>query len=153
MNVCWKKFIWCFCSVEFNLKAGLFCRNGGILLLREKCRMWGVSELLTSEVDVLLDGMSGPISPGASVARTVFIVSSSARHEPWSGEFILWAYVPIAARKKEPVAESCSSIFHGDSFMWLCDVAESCIWYRLSSFESQHKVWLVKGAYRNKQFL
>lgn len=31
----------------------------------------------------------------------------------------------IAARIKGAVAESCSALFHGDSFMWLCDVAES----------------------------
>lgn len=149
MNISWKKFIQCFCGIGFNSRVGLLPKNGGILLSGGKWRMWKGSGLLTQR------WMCSQIDGRADVPGGFYCQDYFCCFFPWArgGEFILWGCVPIAVRKKGLAAESCSGVFHADSFMWLCEVAASCMWYRPSSFQSNHRVWLEKGGFRNNQFL
>lgn len=134
-----------FLGIEFDFRAGFLSKNGGILLSGGRGRMWEVSELLTERWMCCQIWRQGLCPQGLLLPGLFFVVSFC---EPWSGEFILWGCVPIAARKKKKkrwAAESCSGVFHGDSFMWSCDVAEPHVWYRPSSFES-NSVWLEREA-------
>lgn len=89
------------------------------------------------------------VSPGASIARTIFVVSFC---EPWSGEFILWRCVPIAARKKKKMGgrlvQQCISWWQLYAVVWCCRAL--CGISTLSSFESNHSVWLEKGGFRKE---
>lgn len=140
-----------FLGIEFDFRAGFLSKNGGILLSGGRGRMWEVSELLTERWMCCQIWRQGLCPQGLLLPGLFFVVSFC---EPWSGEFILWGCVPIAARKKKRWgSESCSGVFHGDSFMWLCDVAEAHVWYRPSFFESNHSVWLEKGGFRKNRYL
>lgn len=88
---------------------------------------------------------------GLLFPRLFLLFLSSARHEPWSGRFILWGGVSIAARMKEAVTNPRSPVFHDDSFMRLYDVAESRMWYRPLSFESKHKSFKRGGRLRRER--
>lgn len=139
-------------SIGFNFGVGLLLGNGGVLLSEGRKKTPQIVEsikIINSEVDLLSYWMVVPTSLGAPVPKTIFIVPIQCWVRAWSGEFILWGCVSIAARIKEAVTKSCSAVFHGDSFMWLYDVAEPCMWYRPLSLESKPRVLSEKGGLKN----
>lgn len=87
-----------FLGIEFDFRAGFLSKNGGILLSGGRGRMWEVSELLTERWICCQIWRQGLCPQGLLLPGLFFVVSFC---EPWSGEFILWGCVPIAARKKK----------------------------------------------------
>lgn len=87
-----------FLGIEFDFRAGFLSKNGGILLSGGRGRMWEVSELLTERWMCCQIWRQGLCPQGLLLPGLFFVVSFC---EPWSGEFILWGCVPIAARKKK----------------------------------------------------
>lgn len=156
MSISWKKFIhFFFFFLALDLISGLdsFVKMEAYCYLGEGTE-GGKSQNYELKGGCAVKLTARTVSPGASIARTIFVVSFC---EPWSGEFILWGCVPIAARKKKKkrwAADSCSSVFHGDSFMRLCDVAEPCVGYRPSLPLNQTTVcdWRREASEKN-QFL
>lgn len=143
MNIwCWKFAHW-FSSIGFNFGVGLLLGNGGICLRGGKKKTPHIVEsikIINSEVDLLSYWMVVPTSLGLLFPRPFLLTYPVLSTSLEVSEFILWGCVSIAARIKEAVTKSCSAVFHGDSFMWLCDVAEPCMWYRPLSLESKPRV-------------
>lgn len=151
MSSWWKNFAQWYCSTGFNVRVRLLPRNGGILsseVFLKKNQIVGGIQIINFRGGFAVRVDGSVYIPGGSCSQD-FLCLSSTRHEPGSGEFILWGCVSTAARIKEAVTKSCSAVFQDDSFMCLCDVAESCMWYRPFSFESKHRVLLEKGGFRN----
>ena len=132
MNIWWWKCAHWFSSIGFNFGVGLLLGNGGVLLSEGKKKkkknpkIVESIKIINSEVDLLSYWMVVPTALGAPVPKTIFIVPIQCWVRAWSGEFILWGCVSIAARIKEAVTKSCSAVFHDDSFMW-CVMLQSLV--------------------------
>lgn len=151
-------FVFCFfvfiflLGIEFNFRAGFLCKNGAVLLSGRRYRTWEVWELLTQRwICCQID--SKDCVPRDFYCQDYFCCFFLWALKWWIHPLRLCAHCCKEKKKKRWAAESCSGLFHGDSFMRLCDVAEPCVWYRPSSFESNHRVWVEKGGFRNNQSL
>lgn len=141
-----------FLGIEFDFRAGFLSKNGGILLSGGRGRMWEVSELLTERWMCCHIWRQG-LCPQGFYCQDYFLLFLSVSLEVVNSSSEVVCPLLQGKKKKRWAAESCSDVFHGDSFMWLCDVAEPHVWYRPSSFESNHSVWLEKGGFRKNRYL
>lgn len=108
MSISWKKFIQCFCGVEFNSRVGLLSKNGGILLSGGKCRVWKGSGLLTQRwMCCQVDGRADV--PGGSYGQDYFCCCSPWAPRWWIHPLRLCAH---CCKKKRPggrIVQPCIS--------------------------------------------
>lgn len=142
-----------FLGIGFNFRSGFLCKNGGILLSGGRYRRWKVSELWTQRwMCCQID--SKDCVPRGFHCQDYFCCFFLWALKWWIHPLRLCAHCCKEKKKKRWAADSCSSVFHGDSFMRLCDVAEPCVGYRPSLPLNQTTVcdWRREASEKN-QFL
>lgn len=129
MSISWKKFIhFFFFFLALDLISGLdsFVKMEAYCYLGEGTE-GGKSQNYELKGGCAVKLTARTVSPGASIARTIFVVSFC---EPWSGEFILWGCVPIAARKKKKKdgRQTRAAVYFMVTALCGCVMLQSLVW-------------------------